>query len=102
MDLLEFNCLKGDYKVNLLVGTQEPNQTFSDLNEDFAYYRLFLCPVDKTLQSININDREFHGDCALHKVKLEPLQEIPKTCPKCGGPVQVVKKTILKPEVGEQ
>ncbi len=102
MELLELNCPKCDYKVSLLLGTQDPNQTLSDLNEDFAYYALFLCPVDKTFHSINIHDREFDGNCPEHKnVKLQAIKEIPKTCPKCGGPLEVTKKDILKPEKGE-
>ncbi len=102
MELLEITCPRCGYSVSLLMGTQDPDQTFSDLNEDFAYYRLFLCPVDRAFHSINIHDREFDGDCPEHKgTKLESLKEIPTTCPKCGGEIQVVKKEILKPQGGE-
>ena len=101
MELWELTCEKGHYKASLLLGTQDPDQTFADLNEDFAYYRLFLCPTDKTLHSINVSDREFDGNCPEHNVKLQPLSDLPKTCPKCGGAVNITKKDILKPGRGE-
>lgn len=101
MELIELNCPRCNYKADLLIGTQDPGQTFSDLNEDFAYYKLFLCQEGKELHSIDINFREFNGNCPQHTVKLQSLQEVPKTCPKCGGPIQVTKKDILKAERGE-
>jgi hypothetical protein len=84
------------------LGTQDPDQTFSDLNEDFAYYRIYLCPVDKTLYSMNVHDREWNGTCPQHKnMKLQPLQELPKTCPKCGGPLEIKEKETLETEKDE-
>ncbi len=81
------------------MGTQNPDQTFSDLNEDFAYYRLFLCPADKTLHSMNVNDREWNGECPRHQtVKLQPLNDVPKYCPRCGGPLEISEKEIIKHE----
>ncbi len=102
LELLELNCPKCHYFVSLLVGTQYPDQTFSDLNEDFAYYRIFLCPVDKSFLSINIHDREFDGNCPDHKVKLQMLRDLPKECPRCGGPLEITEKEILKPEKENQ
>lgn len=101
LELFQLVCSRCDYKADLLVGTQEPAQTFSDLNEDFAYYRLFLCPEGSDIQSMDINFREFDGNCSQHGVELKPLTEMPKTCPKCGGPVRVSRKDILKPQKRE-
>jgi len=63
--------------------------------------RARFCPEDKTIDSINVYDREFDGNCPEHKVKLQPLSDLPKTCPKCGGAAFITKKDILKPERGE-
>ncbi len=79
------------------MGTQNPDQTFSDLNEDFAYYRLYQCPTDKALLAMNVNDREWDGTCPQHQAtKLEPLTEVPKVCPRCGGPLQIEEKEIIR------
>ena len=97
--LLELNCPKCGYNARLLLGTQTPDQTFSDLNEDFAYYKLYQCPTDKALYSMNQNDREWGGNCPQHKTtKLQSLTEIPTVCPQCGGPLQATEKEILKHE----
>jgi hypothetical protein len=100
MQLLEIYCPSCGYRVSLLVGTQQPSQTYSDLNEDFAFYQLFFCPADKSLHSMNVHDREFEAYCPEHATKMEPLPDVPTSCPVCGGPIEVVKKDILKPEVG--
>ncbi len=92
MELLELNCPRCGYNSQILLGTQNLDQTFSDLNEDFAYYKLYLCPSDKTFYSINVNDREWDGKCPQHKdVLLQPLQQVPKTCPRCGGPLDITQ-----------
>ena len=99
MQLLQLDCPKCGYNTRLLLGTQNPDQTFSDLNEDFAYYRLYQCPADKMLHSMNANDRDWAGNCPIHKnVRLQPLSEIPTSCPRCSGPLEVSEKEILKHE----
>jgi DNA-directed RNA polymerase subunit RPC12/RpoP len=99
MQLLELNCPKCGYEAKLLLGTQTPDQTFSDLNEDFAYYRLFRCPVDKLLFSMNVHDREWDGSCPSHKeAKLQQLSEMPTTCPRCGSRLQVSEREIVEHE----
>jgi hypothetical protein len=96
---LQVNCPKCGYNAHLLLGTQNPDQTFSDLNEDFAYYKLYLCPADKSLHSMNVNDREWNGTCPKHKIaKLQPLNDIPKTCPRCDGPLDTIEEETLSHE----
>jgi ribosomal protein S27AE len=101
MELIQLACSKCNYTADLLLGTQEPGQTFSDLNEDFAFYKLFQCDADGTVLSIDVHDREFDGNCPQHKVKLQALTHFPHACPKCGGPINVTHKDIFKPERGE-
>jgi hypothetical protein len=101
LELLQLVCHRCDHRTDLLIGTQDPGQTFSDLNEDFAYYRLFLCPEGNDIHSMDIHFREFDGNCPQHGVGLQPLTDLPRACPKCGGPVQVTEKFLLKPEKGE-
>ena len=99
MELSSPDC---GYKAHLLLGTQNPDQTFSDLNEDFAYFKLYLCPIDKAFHSMNANDREWNGNCPEHKsAKLQLLNEIPKICPKCGGQLVVVEEEALETEKEE-
>jgi endogenous inhibitor of DNA gyrase (YacG/DUF329 family) len=95
LERLEVACTQCDYEVDLLVGTQSPRQTFSDLNEDFAYYKLFLCPKGNDIQSIDVHFREFDGGCPEHGVELQPLTDMPRDCPKCGESVQVMRNRVV-------
>ncbi len=96
MDVLELKCTKCEYKKDILMGTHDSLDTLSDPNEDYAYFKQFICPVDKEIQSIDVLNPEFEGNCAHHNVKLESLEGLPKKCPKCGGPVKVEPKKAFK------
>jgi len=51
---------------------------------------------------MNVHDREWDGTCPQHKeVELQLLQTVPKSCPRCGGSLEVTEKQILKPEKEE-
>ena len=94
MERIQLACQRCNYNADLVVGTQEHGQTLSDLNEDFAFYKLFQCDADETLQSIDVNNREFEGDCPEHNVKLKALTRVPHDCPKCEGPLNVNHKDM--------
>jgi rRNA maturation endonuclease Nob1 len=48
---------------------------------------------------MNVNDREWNGDCPNHKgVKLQSLNSPPDACPRCGGPLEILEKEIIKHE----
>ena len=102
MELWEYMCEneKCGYKKRLLKGTHDVNQTLSDLNEDFAYYRVFLCPQGKELYSLDAHEREFNGICPIHHVELQELEELPEYCPKCGGKTQTREKEMITSEKG--
>jgi transcription initiation factor IIE alpha subunit len=87
MELKKLVCPNCGYKKELLVGSSDREHTLSDLNEDFAEYRIYHCPEGKELHSLDANDREFDGKCPIHDVDLEELEDVPGDCPKCGGPL---------------
>jgi len=95
MEHIQLACSTCNYNTDLLIGTQERGQTLSDMNEDFAFYKLFQCDADETLHSIDVNNREFDGDCPEHKVKLKALEKIPHDCPKCNGPLNMSHEDMV-------
>ena len=95
MELVQLACQNCNYAADLLVGTQEHGQTLSDLNEDFAFYKLFQCGADRRVISIDVNNREFEGNCPEHNVELQTLTHIPETCPRCDGPVTLTEKDMV-------
>ncbi len=85
MELKKLACPICGYNRELLVGSSDSEHTLSDLNEDFAEYKIYHCPEGKELHSLDANDREFDGKCPIHGVELKALEDVPSDCPKCGG-----------------
>ncbi|MHA2068336.1 MAG: hypothetical protein ACXABY_28570 [Candidatus Thorarchaeota archaeon] len=95
MDRFEISCSECSYHKDLLVGSVSAEQTLSDVNEDFACYKLHLCEEGKEILSLDIHDREFDGMCPVHGKKLVPTNEMPSECPKCGASLKSEKRDIL-------
>ncbi len=94
MELKKLACQICEYKTDLLVGSSDSEHTLSDLNEDFADYKIYHCPEGKELHSLDANDREFDERCPIHGVELKELEDVPGECPKCGGPLSHQKEDI--------
>lgn len=100
VDIWDINCSKCDYGCRLNVGSTELDQTFTDLNEDFAYYRLFLCREEKKFISANIHDRHFDERCPADGSKLIAIDVPPRTCPECGAEL-AARKLDMSEILGE-
>ena len=103
MELWEYVCENEQcgYKKRLLQGTHMTNQTLTDLNEDFANYRIFHCSEGKELYSIDTHDREFDNQCPIHHIELQELDELPEHCPKCGRKTHSTEKEMVETTKGE-
>jgi hypothetical protein len=102
MELWKLKCKICKYATHVLTGTSESDQTFSDLNEDFSYYRVYECANDKTLLSINVWDSEFFGKCPEHETKLHKLKSLPESCPKCNSKLEAAKLEMHPLEESER
>lgn len=88
MDIWHVKCSNCGYETNLLLGGTDLNQTYSDLNEDFSFYSLFICKQEKIFVTVNTHDAQFNGVCAKDGSKLVPVEEAPpKKCPKCNNEI---------------
>jgi hypothetical protein len=62
------------------------DQVLSDINLDYAEYRLFLCNVESIFVAADIHDKEFEGKCPHDDSELIEIEGIPPTkCPRCNG-----------------
>jgi len=102
MELWKLECESCKYATYALTGTPEPDQTYSDLNEDFSYYRIYECAGGKNLLSINVRDSDFSGKCPEHGTELRQLEGLPKECPKCRGKLEAAKLEMHPLEEGER
>jgi len=95
MDVWHVKCSKCGYETKLNLGSTDLDQTYSDLNEDFAYYKLFLCKKENIFVSENVYNRHFDNKCPADGSELVPVEEIPpKKCPKCKADITPTKLDI--------
>lgn len=88
MDVWHFKCSNCGYEKKLALGSHNLEQTLTDLNEDFAYYQLFICRIEKAFVSANIHNRQFDNRCPADRSELLPVGDLPpKTCPSCGSDI---------------
>jgi hypothetical protein len=100
MDVWHFKCGQCGYETKLTIGTYDLEQTFTDLNEDFAYYRLFICKKENVFVAGNVHNRYFDNRCPKDGSELVPVEELPpKKCPKCNADISA-KKLDLSEVVG--
>jgi predicted RNA-binding Zn-ribbon protein involved in translation (DUF1610 family) len=100
MDVWHFKCGNCGYEKKLTLGSYDVDQTLSDLNEDFAYYKLFTCKVEKVFVTGNVHNRYFDNRCPADGSELVPIEELPPNkCPRCGASI-LAKKLDLSEVIG--
>jgi len=87
LERLSLECLKCGEKAVVEVGSYASDQSYSDLNEDFAYFRAFTCPVHRGWVYRNVNDRSFDGSCISDGGKLKAFDIPNGKCPRCGAAI---------------
>lgn len=70
------------------------DQTLTDVNTEFAQYRLFVCRKEKKFVHADILDGSFEGRCPSDGTELEEVGVKEAKCPRCGNDLQVQE---LKP-----
>jgi hypothetical protein len=70
------------------------DQTLTDVNTEFAEYRLFVCKKESKLVHEDVLSSSFTGRCPSDGSKLVEIDGIPKVCPACNQPITV---DIIKP-----
>jgi hypothetical protein len=77
-------CKSCGYESKQPIGYSYMDQILSDVNLDYADYRLFLCKGESTFVHVDIHNKEFEGKCPHDDSELIEIREIPPTkCPHC-------------------
>ncbi len=87
MELWHVKCNSCGYEATFNLGSTDLDQTYSDLNEDFAYYRLFACKVEKNFLSADVHNRHFDNKCPSDGSELVPVEMPPDKCPRCDAKI---------------
>lgn len=85
MQIYHFKCNSCAYEAKLPLGNSDLDQTLTDVNTDYAEYRLFVCKAESKFVHADIHDKDFEDKCPSDGSELIKIdQKIPPTkCPRC-------------------
>jgi len=90
LKVFSFMCKSCGYKAKLLLGSADLDQTLTDVNADYADYRLFICKKESRFVHADIHDRSFGGSCPSDGTTLEGVQDPRQAkCPRCGSELEI-------------
>ena len=61
------------------------DQILTDVNTEFAQYRLFICKKENKFVHVDILDAGFNGKCPSDSSELEEVEPKNAKCPRCGS-----------------
>jgi predicted RNA-binding Zn-ribbon protein involved in translation (DUF1610 family) len=90
LKIYNFKCPTCGYESRHPVGTPDMDQILTDVNNDFAQYRLFVCKKELTLLHADVLDAHFDNKCPSDKSELEPIDDPEHVkCPRCSNELKV-------------
>jgi endogenous inhibitor of DNA gyrase (YacG/DUF329 family) len=87
--IYSFKCPSCGYESKLPLGSSDLDQTLTDVNADYAEYRLFMCKVESKFVHADIHDKDFEGKCPSDASDLEEVNPKQAKCPRCGKELEV-------------
>jgi ribosomal protein S27AE len=91
MERWRLECPNCGEKALVESGSYSGDQAYSDVNEDFALFKVFTCPVHRGWVYKNAGDRSFDGSCGIDGGKLKAFDMKSGRCPRCGAAVLSTK-----------
>ena len=87
MQIYHFKCNSCGYETKLPLGSSDLDQTLTDVNADYAEYRLFKCRTESKFVYADIHDKRFEGKCLADKSRLIEIDQAnpPIKCPRCSN-----------------
>jgi hypothetical protein len=79
-----FKCPACGYQSRHQVGTPDGDQILTDVNTEFAQYRLFVCRKEKKFVHADVLDVGFDNKCPSDAAELEEVEPRNARCPRCG------------------
>jgi Zn finger protein HypA/HybF involved in hydrogenase expression len=68
------------------------DQILTDVNTEYAQYRLFICKKENKFVHVDILDAGFNGKCPSDSSELEEVEPKDAKCPRCGsGSLEIVE-----------
>jgi hypothetical protein len=94
MQIYHFTCKGCGYESKLPLGSSDFDQILTDVNADYAEYRLFICRMESKFVHADVHDKEFEGKCPADGSDLIEIKELLHLkCPRCNQNKLVTEKT---------
>jgi predicted RNA-binding Zn-ribbon protein involved in translation (DUF1610 family) len=104
MQIYHFKCNSCGYESKLPLGSSDLDQTLTDVNADYAEYRLFICKVESKFVYADIHDKDFEERCPSDGSKLIEIDETipPVKCPRCNKELVMEVSAPLQEQTSKQ
>ncbi|MEW6605781.1 MAG: hypothetical protein AB1351_13995 [Thermoproteota archaeon] len=89
MKVFSFKCPACGYHSKHQLGTPDMDQTLTDVNTEFAQYKLFVCKKEKKFVHIDVLDSHFDNKCPADETELEQADPQKASCPVCGKEIEI-------------
>lgn len=89
MKVYDFKCPSCGFESRNQIGTPDGDQILTDVNTEFAQYKLFVCLREKKFLGANVLDPSFEGMCPSDGSVLQEVTADGATCPRCGSQLKV-------------
>jgi DNA-directed RNA polymerase subunit RPC12/RpoP len=94
MQIYHFKCEGCGYESKLPLGSSDLDQILTDVNADYAEYRLYICKKEAKFVHADIHSRDFEGKCPADGSDLAVIKEMPPVrCPRCNQSKLVTEET---------
>lgn len=94
MQIYHFKCEGCGYESKLPLGSSDLDQILTDVNADYAEYRLYICKKEAKFVHADIHSRDFEGKCPVDGSDLAEIKEMPPVrCPRCNQSKLVTEET---------
>lgn len=87
--VFSFKCPACGYESKHQVGTPDMDQILTDVNTEFAQYKLFVCSKEKKFVHADVLDAHFDKKCPSDGSELEEVDPQQAKCPHCGKELEV-------------
>lgn len=95
MKVFDFDCPSCKFESRNQVGTPDGDQILTDVNTEFAQYKLFACLKEKKFVGANVLDAGFDGKCPSDGSLMQEVDVREAKCPRCGTQLKVEERNPL-------
>jgi hypothetical protein len=89
--VFSYMCKSCNYESRHQLGSPDMDQILTDVNTEFAQYRLFVCKKEQKFIQADILDPQFDSKCPSDGSELEEVQPQEARCPRCGNDLDILE-----------